>query len=159
MLSRFTLMLMLQTFSPKDLMSQDLIFWWLTLECSIYSRISSGEANQQVTLLLRASYGAELVSAARLVNTARSKMQLGLANLVLSGKFGAVRQIWCCQANFVLPGKFGAASSIHHALTISPTIYTSYIEQFWNTASSQTVNDVKQIDTTVDSKVLYNDII
>ncbi|GKG52179.1 hypothetical protein Tco_0547054, partial [Tanacetum coccineum] len=31
------------------------------------------------------------------------------ANLVLSGKFDAVRQIWCCQANLVLPGKFGAA--------------------------------------------------
>ncbi|GKD02769.1 hypothetical protein Tco_1177743 [Tanacetum coccineum] len=34
------------------------------------------------------------------------------ANLVLSGKFGAVRQIWCCQANLVLSGKFGAARQI-----------------------------------------------
>ncbi|GKE54661.1 hypothetical protein Tco_1489817, partial [Tanacetum coccineum] len=42
--------------------------------------------------------------------------------------------------------------SIHHALTVSPPIYTSYIEQFWNTASSQTVNDVKQINATVDRK-------
>ncbi|GJZ84314.1 ribonuclease H-like domain-containing protein [Tanacetum coccineum] len=82
------------------------------------------------------------------------------ANLVLSGKFDAVRQIWCCQANLVLPGKismanlefvdqhnmvaclektegnsdfheivdFLASSSIHHALTVSPPIYTSYIE-------------------------------
>ncbi|GJZ04875.1 putative ribonuclease H-like domain-containing protein [Tanacetum coccineum] len=49
---------------------------------------------------------------------------------------------------------FLASSSIHHALTISPPIYTSYIEQFWNTASSQTVNDVKQIDATVDSKAV-----
>ncbi|GJX05332.1 hypothetical protein Tco_0191248 [Tanacetum coccineum] len=49
---------------------------------------------------------------------------------------------------------FLASSSIHHALTISPTIYTSYIEQFWNTASSQTVNDVKQINATVDSKAV-----
>ncbi|GKC98399.1 hypothetical protein Tco_1168674, partial [Tanacetum coccineum] len=31
------------------------------------------------------------------------------ANLVLSGKFGAARQIWCCQANLMLSGKFGAA--------------------------------------------------
>ncbi|GJR36567.1 hypothetical protein Tco_1212251 [Tanacetum coccineum] len=108
------------------------------------------------------------------------------ANLVLSGKFDAVRQIWCCQANLVLPGKismanlefvdqhnmvaclektegnsdfheivdFLASSSIHHALTVSPPIYTSYIEQFWNTASSQTVNDVKQINATVDSKAV-----
>ncbi|GKB78391.1 hypothetical protein Tco_0945286 [Tanacetum coccineum] len=49
---------------------------------------------------------------------------------------------------------FLASSSIHHALTVSPPIFTSYIEQFWNTASSQTVNDVKQIDATVDSKVV-----
>ncbi|GJU61372.1 hypothetical protein Tco_1243207 [Tanacetum coccineum] len=49
---------------------------------------------------------------------------------------------------------FLASSLIHHALTVSPTIYTSYIEQFWNTTSSQTVNDVKQINATVDSKVV-----
>ncbi|GKA38724.1 hypothetical protein Tco_0731275, partial [Tanacetum coccineum] len=49
---------------------------------------------------------------------------------------------------------FLASSSIHHALTISPPIYTSYIEQFWNTARSQTVNDVKQINATVDSKAV-----
>ncbi|GJZ54172.1 hypothetical protein Tco_0609057 [Tanacetum coccineum] len=49
---------------------------------------------------------------------------------------------------------FLASSSIHHALTVSPPIYTSYIEQFWNTASSQTVNDVKQINATVDSKAV-----
>ncbi|GJS13427.1 hypothetical protein Tco_0407899 [Tanacetum coccineum] len=49
---------------------------------------------------------------------------------------------------------FLASNSIHHALTISPTIYTSYIEQFWNTASSQTVNDVKHINATVDSKAV-----
>ncbi|GJY66118.1 hypothetical protein Tco_0468356 [Tanacetum coccineum] len=49
---------------------------------------------------------------------------------------------------------FLASSLIYHALTVSPTIYTSYIEQFWNTTSSQTVNDVKQINATVDSKVV-----
>ncbi|GKE23405.1 hypothetical protein Tco_1434917, partial [Tanacetum coccineum] len=49
---------------------------------------------------------------------------------------------------------FLASSSIHHALTVSPPIYTSYIEQFWNISSSQTVNDVKQIDATVDSKAV-----
>ncbi|GJT03532.1 hypothetical protein Tco_0824701 [Tanacetum coccineum] len=52
---------------------------------------------------------------------------------------------------------FLASRSIHHALTVSPPIYTSYIEQFWNTASSQTVNDVKQINATVDSKYYLND--
>ncbi|GJX24517.1 hypothetical protein Tco_0230813 [Tanacetum coccineum] len=53
---------------------------------------------------LRATFGAELVSAASLVNTARST--LSTARL---GKFGAARQTWCCQANLVLSGKFGAA--------------------------------------------------
>ncbi|GKA36202.1 hypothetical protein Tco_0722693 [Tanacetum coccineum] len=75
----------------------------------------------------------ELVSAASLVNTARptlstarptlSTTRLGKfgaarqiwccqANLVLPGKFVAVRQIWCCQANLMLSGKFGAARQI-----------------------------------------------
>ncbi|GKC32093.1 hypothetical protein Tco_1039387 [Tanacetum coccineum] len=49
---------------------------------------------------------------------------------------------------------FLASSSIHHTLTISPPIYTSYIEQVWNTAISQTVNDVKQINANVDSKAV-----
>ncbi|GKE12589.1 hypothetical protein Tco_1416140 [Tanacetum coccineum] len=49
---------------------------------------------------------------------------------------------------------FLTSSLINHALTISPTIYISYIEQFWNTASSQIVNDEKQIHATVDSKAV-----
>ncbi|GKA87788.1 hypothetical protein Tco_0809552 [Tanacetum coccineum] len=49
---------------------------------------------------------------------------------------------------------FLTSSLIHHALTVSPTIYISYIEQFWNTASSQTVNDEKRIHATVDSKAV-----
>ncbi|GKA15097.1 hypothetical protein Tco_0694844 [Tanacetum coccineum] len=49
---------------------------------------------------------------------------------------------------------FLTASSVHYALTVSPTIYASYIEQFWNTAHSQTVNDVKQIHATVDGKIV-----
>ncbi|GKD73796.1 hypothetical protein Tco_1332078, partial [Tanacetum coccineum] len=44
---------------------------------------------------------------------------------------------------------FLTTSSIHYALTVSPTIYASYIEQFWATAKSKTVNDVKQIHATV----------
>ncbi|GJS24000.1 hypothetical protein Tco_0452632 [Tanacetum coccineum] len=50
--------------------------------------------------------------------------------------------------------EFLTSSLIHHALTVSPTIYISYIEQFWNTTSSQTVNDEKQIHATVDSKAV-----
>ncbi|GJU87391.1 hypothetical protein Tco_1294937 [Tanacetum coccineum] len=36
----------------------------------------------------------------------------------------------------------------------SPTIYASYIEQFWNTATSKTVNSVKQIHAIVDGKAV-----
>ncbi|GJR87865.1 hypothetical protein Tco_0211876 [Tanacetum coccineum] len=49
---------------------------------------------------------------------------------------------------------FLTASSVHYALTVSPTIYASYIEWFWNTAHPQTVNDVKQIHATVDGKTV-----
>ncbi|GJZ61779.1 hypothetical protein Tco_0617916 [Tanacetum coccineum] len=51
---------------------------------------------------LRATYDAKLVSDASLVNTARPTLSTVRANLVLPGKFGAVRQIWCCQANLML---------------------------------------------------------
>ncbi|GJR61768.1 hypothetical protein Tco_1503930 [Tanacetum coccineum] len=88
-------------------------------------------------------------------------------NLVLPGKISMANLEFVDQHNMVAclektEGNsdfheivdFLASSSIHHALTVSPPIYTSYIEQFWNTASSQTVNDVKQINATVDSKAV-----
>ncbi|GJU17841.1 hypothetical protein Tco_1145807 [Tanacetum coccineum] len=50
--------------------------------------------------------------------------------------------------------EFFNTCSIHYALTVSPTIYASYIEQFWNTTNYQTVNDVNQIHATVDGKIV-----
>ncbi|GKB63407.1 hypothetical protein Tco_0919593, partial [Tanacetum coccineum] len=47
---------------------------------------------------------------------------------------------------------FLSSSMIHYALTIIPTIYASYIEQFWMTAKSQRVNNVKKIHAIVDGK-------
>ncbi|GJT92915.1 hypothetical protein Tco_1081760 [Tanacetum coccineum] len=38
--------------------------------------------------------------------------------------------------------------------TVSPTIYASYIEQFSNTATSKTVNSLKQIHAVVDDKAV-----
>ncbi|GJU88564.1 hypothetical protein Tco_1300987 [Tanacetum coccineum] len=49
---------------------------------------------------------------------------------------------------------FLKASSVHYALTINPTIYTSCIEQFWATAKIKTVNDVRQIQALMDKKKL-----
>ncbi|GKC47904.1 hypothetical protein Tco_1065626, partial [Tanacetum coccineum] len=43
---------------------------------------------------------------------------------------------------------------INYALTVSPTIYASYIENFWNTATSKTVNSVKQIHAIVVGKAV-----
>nr|GFA95056.1 hypothetical protein [Tanacetum cinerariifolium] len=49
---------------------------------------------------------------------------------------------------------FLSTCSINYALTVSPTIYASYIKQFWNTATSKIVNSVKQIHAIVDGKVV-----
>nr|GEW28234.1 reverse transcriptase domain-containing protein [Tanacetum cinerariifolium] len=49
---------------------------------------------------------------------------------------------------------FLSSCSITYALTISPTIYASYIKQFWNTASSKTINSVKQIHAIVYGKAV-----
>ncbi|GKE99569.1 hypothetical protein Tco_0022920, partial [Tanacetum coccineum] len=63
-----------------------------------------------------------------------NKMLLGLENLMLPGKFDAARKIWCCQANLVLPGK--------SLCCLLPLLL------------SQTINDVKQINATIDSKAV-----
>ncbi|GJR47317.1 hypothetical protein Tco_1315420 [Tanacetum coccineum] len=93
------------------------------LEDFLNSDYGGTSLDRKSTTGLRATYGAELVSAASLVNTARPTLSTAKlskfgaarqiwccqANLMLPGKFGAARQIWCCQTNLVLSGKFGAA--------------------------------------------------
>ncbi|GKA85436.1 hypothetical protein Tco_0807090 [Tanacetum coccineum] len=49
---------------------------------------------------------------------------------------------------------FLSTCSNNYALTVSPTIYASYIEQFWNTATSKTVNYVKQIYAMVNDRAV-----
>ncbi|GJW66257.1 hypothetical protein Tco_0120681 [Tanacetum coccineum] len=46
------------------------------------------------------------------------------------------------------------ASTIRYSLTISPTIYASYIEQFWATAKSKIVNNETQIHAKIDGKTI-----
>ncbi|GJX95256.1 hypothetical protein Tco_0349842 [Tanacetum coccineum] len=49
---------------------------------------------------------------------------------------------------------FLTASHINYALTESPTIYASLIEQFWQTAALSTIEDgVMEITTTIDGRV------
>ncbi|GKC04435.1 hypothetical protein Tco_0996045 [Tanacetum coccineum] len=47
---------------------------------------------------------------------------------------------------------FLKASSVHYALTVNPIIYTSCIEQFWATATVNTVNEVRQLQALIDKK-------
>ncbi|GKB19071.1 hypothetical protein Tco_0852994 [Tanacetum coccineum] len=54
---------------------------------------------------------------------------------------------------------FLSLCSITYALIVSPTIYAFYIEQFWNTATSKTVNSVKQIHAIVDGKAVVIELI
>ncbi|GJR64719.1 hypothetical protein Tco_0010784, partial [Tanacetum coccineum] len=46
------------------------------------------------------------------------------------------------------------AIPIRYALTVSPTIYVSYIEQFWSTAKIKIVNNERQIRAKVDGKTI-----
>nr|GEU73013.1 zinc finger, CCHC-type [Tanacetum cinerariifolium] len=75
------------------------------------------------------------------------KMQFGLV-------LGALNEKTEGNSEFYEIVDFLTSSTIHHALIVSPTIYTSNIGQVWNTASSQTLNNKKQILATIDSKAV-----
>ncbi|GJX04318.1 hypothetical protein Tco_0190234 [Tanacetum coccineum] len=47
---------------------------------------------------------------------------------------------------------FLARNSIHHALTISPVVSTTFVEQFWMFAKSKIINNVRYITTKVAGK-------
>ncbi|GJU97883.1 hypothetical protein Tco_1327154 [Tanacetum coccineum] len=47
---------------------------------------------------------------------------------------------------------FLTRSSIYYALTVSPIVLTSFVEQFWTTAKSRIVDNTSYIDATVASK-------
>ncbi|GJZ62063.1 hypothetical protein Tco_0618200 [Tanacetum coccineum] len=57
-------------------------------------------------------------------------------------------------ANFDEIVDFLNGSSIIYALTVSPTIYVSYIEQFWSTTKIKTVNNERQIRAKVNGKTI-----
>ncbi|GJR97714.1 hypothetical protein Tco_0269888 [Tanacetum coccineum] len=47
---------------------------------------------------------------------------------------------------------FLTRSSIYYALTVSPIVSTSFVEQFWTTAKSRTVNNISYIEAIVAGK-------
>ncbi|GJX89270.1 putative ribonuclease H-like domain-containing protein [Tanacetum coccineum] len=47
---------------------------------------------------------------------------------------------------------FFTRSSIHYALTVSPVVFTTFVEQFWMSAKSKTINNVRYITAKVAGK-------
>ncbi|GJR17153.1 hypothetical protein Tco_0965680 [Tanacetum coccineum] len=47
---------------------------------------------------------------------------------------------------------FLTRSSIHHALTVSPVLSTTFVEQFWTSAKSKIINNVRHITAKVAGK-------
>nr|GEX99943.1 copia protein [Tanacetum cinerariifolium] len=83
-----------------------------------------------------------------------SSINLYMANLKFVDQHNMVACLERTEANaeFHQIVDFLSTCSINYALTVSPTIYASYIEQFWNTATSKTINSVKQVHAIVDGK-------
>ncbi|GJY82114.1 hypothetical protein Tco_0494865 [Tanacetum coccineum] len=49
---------------------------------------------------------------------------------------------------------FFQRSYINHALTVSPVVSTTFVEQFWTSAKSKTINNVRHITAKVAGKVV-----
>ncbi|GJU65012.1 putative ribonuclease H-like domain-containing protein [Tanacetum coccineum] len=52
----------------------------------------------------------------------------------------------------LLTKAFDVSSSIHHALTVSPVVSTTFVEQFWTSAKSKIINNVRHITAKVAGK-------
>ncbi|GKD88955.1 putative ribonuclease H-like domain-containing protein [Tanacetum coccineum] len=79
------------------------------------------------------------------VKTGNSRVNAVGHYLVLLGKKNV---------NFAKIVDFLNANLIRYALTVSPTIYVSCIEQFWSTAKTKTVNNETQIHAKVEGKTI-----
>ncbi|GJT76000.1 putative ribonuclease H-like domain-containing protein [Tanacetum coccineum] len=69
-------------------------------------------------------------------------------------EFVGVTTVEDANADFAEIVNFLNASSIRYALTVNPTVYLSYIEQFWSTAKIKIVNNETQIRAKVDGKTI-----
>ncbi|GJV17755.1 hypothetical protein Tco_1363078 [Tanacetum coccineum] len=79
-----------------------------------------------------------------------------MANLIFADSHNMVAYLEKSEDNvdFVEVVDFLNVSPIRFALTVSPTVYVSYIEQFWSTAKIKTVNNETQIRAKVDGKTI-----
>ncbi|GJU97600.1 putative ribonuclease H-like domain-containing protein [Tanacetum coccineum] len=91
------------------------------------------------------------VNAAKLLTTARLPLELQLLRVFL-----VYKRITSLieNADFDEIVDFLNANPIRYALTVSPTIYVSYIEQFWSTAKIKIVNNERQIRAKVNGKTI-----
>ncbi|GJU74949.1 hypothetical protein Tco_1266354 [Tanacetum coccineum] len=82
------------------------------------------------------------------------KKQTVVANSTTEAEYIAASN--CCgqNADFAEIVDFLNANPIRYALTISPTIYVSCIEQFWSTARIKTVNNETQIHAKAEGKTI-----
>nr|GEY27016.1 hypothetical protein [Tanacetum cinerariifolium] len=79
-----------------------------------------------------------------------------MANLTFADSHNIVAYMEKSAENtdFVEIVDFLNANPIKYALTVSLTIYVSYIEQFWSTAKTKTINNKTQIHAKVDGKTI-----
>ncbi|GJU40911.1 retrovirus-related pol polyprotein from transposon TNT 1-94 [Tanacetum coccineum] len=77
------------------------------------------------------------------------KKQTVVANSTTEAEYVAASS---CSDGFEQIMDFLNAHSIRHALTISPTIYISCIEQFWSTIKAKTINGEVKLHALVDGK-------
>ncbi|GKA11412.1 ribonuclease H-like domain-containing protein [Tanacetum coccineum] len=130
--------------------------------------------------MLRMKLGLKLccqakVNAARLLTTARLPLELQLLRLQTQTQFHhRLQQLSFMEAlkfvdshnmvaylekstenaDFDEIVDFLNANPIRYALTVSPTIYVSYIEQFWSTTKIKIVNNERQIRAKVNGKTI-----
>ncbi|GKA92902.1 putative ribonuclease H-like domain-containing protein [Tanacetum coccineum] len=129
-------------------------------------RLSLINSNRQHLVLLGLVCAAQKYFTMEMMFGLGKKMLLGLANLMLLGKFGAVRQIWCCQANLMLPGKFGAVRKEFVLLVtfvdqhnmvacLEKTKGNSDFHEIMDILTSSSIHyALTQINATVDSKAI-----
>ncbi|GKE15846.1 hypothetical protein Tco_1423423, partial [Tanacetum coccineum] len=91
------------------------------------------------------------VNAARLLTTARLPLELQLLRVFMVYKSNTSL---IENANFDKTVDFLNANPIQYALTVSPSIYVSYIKQFWSTAKIKIVNNERQIRAKVNGKTI-----
>nr|GEX35180.1 ribonuclease H-like domain-containing protein [Tanacetum cinerariifolium] len=122
-------------------------------------RLISWQYNKQTVLAnstteadkLATKDGIEVHTGNSSVNAARLPMELLLLRVLLVYK----TENWRIEnADFDEIVDFLNANPIRYALTVSPTIYVSYIERFWSTAKTKTINNETQIRAKVDGKTV-----